>query len=124
MRTREKLVQARVSILALVKELQNISRACKVAGISRSHFYDVKEAFEKYGPEWFHLQARRRPRIPNQTPPELEQQILAMTKEYPIYSYVKIIADQLTLVGVAASPAPSAGCGSGWGLLKVYDRLV
>ncbi len=49
MSTREKLIQARISMLALADELQNISRACKVAGISRSHFYEIKEAFEKYG---------------------------------------------------------------------------
>jgi hypothetical protein len=36
MSTREKLIQARVSMLALADELQNISRACKIAGIARS----------------------------------------------------------------------------------------
>ena len=29
--------------------MQNISLACRRAGISRSHFYQIKEAFEKYG---------------------------------------------------------------------------
>ncbi len=85
--TREKPFQARVSMLALADELQKISRACKVAAISRRHVYDVKEAFEEYGREGLAPQARRRPRMPNQTPPELEQQMLAMTKEYPIYCY-------------------------------------
>ena len=42
MSTREKLIQARVSMLALADELQNISRACQVAKISRSHFYEIK----------------------------------------------------------------------------------
>jgi hypothetical protein len=31
--------------------VQNISLACKRAGISRSHFYEIKDAFEKYGPD-------------------------------------------------------------------------
>ena len=39
MSTRQKLIQARVSMLAVAHELQNISRARKVAGISRGHFY-------------------------------------------------------------------------------------
>lgn len=123
MSTREKLIQARVSMLALADELQNISRACKVAGISRSHFYDVKDAFEKYGREGLAPHPRRRPRMPNQTPPELEQSILAMTKEYPIYSYVKI-ADQLKLVGVPASASAVRGVWLRQGLLKKYDRLL
>lgn len=123
MSTREKLIQARVSMLALADELQNISRACKVAGISRSHFYEVKSAFEQYGREGLAPRARRRPRMPNQTPPELEAQILAMTREYPIYSYVKI-ADQLKLVGVPASASAVRGVWLRMGLLKKYDRLL
>jgi hypothetical protein len=46
MSTREKLIHARISMLALADELQSISRACKVAGISWSHFYEIKHAFE------------------------------------------------------------------------------
>jgi hypothetical protein len=38
MDTRENLISARVGMLALADELQNISRACQVARISRSHF--------------------------------------------------------------------------------------
>lgn len=68
MSTREKLIQARVSMLALADELQSISRACKVAGISRSHFYDIKDAFEKYGREGLAPVARRRPRTPRREP--------------------------------------------------------
>ena len=36
MSTREKLIKARLGMLALAEELQNISVACKRAGISRS----------------------------------------------------------------------------------------
>jgi transposase len=123
MSTREKLIQARVSMLALADELQNISRACKVAGISRSHFYEVKEAFEKYGRDGLAPQARRRPRMPNQTPPEIEQQILAMTREYPTYSYVKI-SDQLKLIGVPAAASAVRGVWLRQGLLTRYERLL
>lgn len=49
MDTREKLIDARIGMLALADELKNISRACQIAGISRTHFYDIKTAFEKYG---------------------------------------------------------------------------
>ncbi len=32
------------SILVLVDELKNIARACKLASLSRSYFYEVKRA--------------------------------------------------------------------------------
>jgi hypothetical protein len=70
--TREKLIKARLGPLALAEELQNVKLACQWAGISRSHFYEIKEAYEKYGAEGLAPQSRRRPRMPNQTPPELE----------------------------------------------------
>ena len=44
MSTREKLIKARLGMLALAEELQNISQACQRAGISRSHYYEIKEA--------------------------------------------------------------------------------
>jgi len=123
MSTREKLIQARVSMLALADQLQNISRACKTAGISRSHFYEIKAAFEQYGREGLAPQPRRRPRMPNQTPPELEAQILRMTQEYPTTGYVKL-ADQLKLIGVPAAASQVRGVWLRHGLLKKYDRLL
>ena len=58
-------------------------------------FAEIKDAFENYGRGGLAPQPRRRPRMPNETPPELERQILVMTREYPTYSYMKI-ADQLS----------------------------
>jgi hypothetical protein len=66
MSTKEKLIKARVGMLALAEELKNISLACKRAGISRSHFYEIKEAFEKYGPEGLVPATRRRRRLPDE----------------------------------------------------------
>lgn len=83
MSTKEKLIKARVGMLALAEELKNISLACKRAGISRSRFYEIKEAFEKYGPDSLAPATKRRPRMPNQTPPEIERRILEMTDKTP-----------------------------------------
>jgi hypothetical protein len=46
MSTREQLIKARLGMLALADELKNIARACKLAGVSRSHFYEIKRAYE------------------------------------------------------------------------------
>lgn len=123
MSTREKLIKARLGMLALAEELQNISLACKRAGISRSHFYEIKQAFEKFGPEGLAPQARRRPRMPNETPPELVRQILEMTERYPTFSYVRI-SQQLRLVGVGVSPAAVRGVWLREGLSLRHQRLL
>jgi hypothetical protein len=67
MNTRKKRISARVGMLALADGLQNISRACQVAGISRSHFSEIKTGFEKYGRDGLAPAVRRRPRMPNET---------------------------------------------------------
>lgn len=123
MDTREKLIDARIGMLALADELKNISRACQVAGISRTHFYDIKTAFEKYGRDGLAPQIRRRPRMPNETPVELVTRILDMTGEYPTYSYVRL-AQQLRLIGVPASAAQVRGVWQREGLLKRFERLL
>jgi transposase InsO family protein len=123
MDTREKLISARLSMLALADELKNISHACKVAGISRSHFYEIKDAFERYGREGLAPHPRRRPTMPNETPPELVARILEMSEQYPMFSYVRI-SEQLKLVGVPVSAAAVRGVWMREGLLKRYDRLL
>ncbi len=123
MDTREKLIAARTSMLALADELKNISRACQIAGISRTHFYEIKDAFERYGRDGLAPRERRRPRMPNETPPELVARILDMTAEYPTYSYVRV-SQQLRLIGVPASAAQIRGVWAREGLVKRFDRLL
>ncbi len=110
-------------MLALAEELQNISVACKRAGISRSHYYEIKQAFEKFGAEGLAPAARRRPRMPNQTPPELEARILEMTTQYPTYGYIRI-SGQLKLIGVGVSPAAVRAVWQRHGLTLRLQRLL
>ena len=45
----QRLIEAKISLLRLAEEWGNIQRACKVAGIARSSFYEIKRAYEKFG---------------------------------------------------------------------------
>ena len=123
MSTTEKLIKARMGMLALAEQLNNISPACRRAGISRSHYYEIKEAFEKFGAEGLAPQTRRKPRMPNQTPPELETHILDMTERYPTYSYLRI-SDQLKLIGVGVSPSTVRVVWQRHGLTLRIQRLL
>lgn len=51
MSTRETLIKARLGMVALAEELQNIRLACRRAGISRSHYHEIEEAIETFGTE-------------------------------------------------------------------------
>jgi len=89
MDTRESLSRHASACLALAEELQNISKACKVAKVSRSHYYEIKNVRDLRA-RWSAPRQRSRVRMPNQTSPELEAKILEMTEQFPTYSYIRI----------------------------------
>ena len=52
MTTQEKLIKRKLSILELAEYLKNVSQACKINGVSRQHFYDIKKAYDELEPEF------------------------------------------------------------------------
>jgi hypothetical protein len=93
MTTRDQLIRARLGILAMATELRNTAKACKLAGVSRSHFYAMKKAYALYGKEGLAPRARRKPEMPNRTPAQLEVQILLQTRKHPLISYVRLAGE-------------------------------
>ena len=61
--------------------------------------------------------------MPNQTPPELERQILEMTTQFPTYSYLRI-AGQLRLTGVGVSASAVRAVWMRHGLTLRIQRLL
>ena len=43
----KKIIKARVGVLELAKQLDNVSQACKVMGYSRDTFYRYQQAVEE-----------------------------------------------------------------------------
>jgi hypothetical protein len=57
MTTEQKLIRKKLSLIDLAEDLQNVSQARKINGVSRQHFYDIKKAFDEEGMEgliWGH----------------------------------------------------------------------
>ncbi len=51
MTTQEELIRKKQSLIELAEFLQNVSQACRINGVSRQHFYDIKKAYEEQGIE-------------------------------------------------------------------------
>lgn len=56
----------------------SVSEACRVCGIHRSTFYVWKRRAERHGLEILRPRERRRPRLPNQLSPFVEERIIAL----------------------------------------------
>tara|TARA_B100000678_G_scaffold158157_1_gene132161 strand:- start:569 stop:898 length:330 start_codon:yes stop_codon:yes gene_type:complete len=75
-----KIIKHKVGLLNLAEELGNVSRACKVRGLSRDTFYRYKSAVETGGVEALSDQTRRKPNHKNR----VEEPIELTVKDYAI----------------------------------------
>ncbi len=119
---KEQLTRAKLGILALVAELGDVTRACKVLGISRSQFYAMKRAYETSGQEALTPKIRRKPEMPNRTPVPLEHQILSKTLEYQAVSYCSLAAKMKT-EGISVTPSTIRYVWHRHGLSTRRDRI-
>jgi transposase InsO family protein len=110
MTTQEKLIKRKLNILDLAEYLKNVSEACKLNGVSRQHFYDIKKAYEEQGLEGLKERTRRKPCLKNRVAPETEDAVVEKTYDYPAYGQVRI-SNELRKEGVLIS---SGGVRSIW----------
>ncbi len=61
----------------------SVSEACRTFGVHRSTFYRWKRRIERHGLEILRPRERRRPRLPNQLSPLVEERILAFALGHP-----------------------------------------
>ncbi len=102
MTTQEELIRRKQSLLELGEYLHNISRACKIHGVSRQHFYDIRKAYEERGLEGLREKSRRKPCVKNRVAPEVEEAVLQMAYEYPAYGQARA-ANELRKKGILVS---------------------
>lgn len=110
MTTQEKLIKRKLNILDLAEYLKNVSEACKVSGVSRQHFYDIKKAYDEHGLEGLREKSRRKPCMKNRVAPEIEDAVVKKTYDYPAYGQVRL-SNELKKEGVLIS---SGGVRSIW----------
>ena len=104
MKTNHKIIQNKIGLLRLAEELGNVSRACKVMGVSRDTFYRYQELVEEGGIENLIEKTRRKPNLKNRIDEVSEEAVVAFALEYPAYGQVRA-SNELRKRGVFVSPA-------------------
>ena len=72
----------RLQLFALVAE-RGVSEACRLMGVHRSTYYRWKDQVQRSGLEMLRPRERRRPQMPNQLSPMIEQRIVAFCLGHP-----------------------------------------
>lgn len=102
MTAQERIVKNKMSLLELAEYLQNVSEACKIHGVSRQHFYDIKKAYEEQGLEGLKDKTRRKPCIKNRVAPEIEEAVIRFAYEKPAYGQLRA-SNELRKQGILVS---------------------
>jgi len=81
----EKIIKHKVGLLNLAEELGNVSKACKVMGLSRDTFYRYRTAVEDGGVEALMDKTRRKPNYKNRVDENIEEAVNAYAVEFPAH---------------------------------------
>lgn len=124
MTTEEKVIRHKISLLELAKELNNVSKACKMIGYSRQQFYEIKRNYQIHGIEGLidKIPGCKGPH-PNRVSEEIEKAIMDHSLEFPTHGPLRV-SQELSLKGIQVSSSGVRGVWSRHNLLSRYDRLL
>lgn len=120
--SKDRIVKHKLGLLNLADELSNVSKACKIMGVSRDTFYRYKEANETGGMEALFERNRRVPNLKNRVDSETEQAVIVHATDFPAHGQLRV-SNELRKQGVFVSPS---GVRSIWlrhGLANFKNRL-
>src|SRR5262245_35051492 len=104
MSTNHKIIKNKMGLLKLAEELGNVSRACKVMGMSRDTFYRYQELVAEGGMENLIEKNRRKPNLKNRIDEAIEKAVVDFAIEYPAHGQVRA-SNELRKKGVFISPS-------------------
>jgi len=99
-----RIIRNKLGLLNLAQELGNVSRACKIMGLSRDTFYRYQTAIEGGGVEALIEKTRRKPNQKNRTDEVTEAAVVAFALDNPAYGQVRA-SNELRKAGVFISPS-------------------
>src|SRR5690606_21077869 len=77
-------------LLNLAEELHNVSRACKVMGVSRDTFYRYRELANEGGVDALINKTKRVSNLKNRVDEATEQAVTEMAIEFPAYGQLRV----------------------------------
>ncbi|MCB6185152.1 IS481 family transposase [Leeia sp. TBRC 13508] len=80
------IIKHKTGLLNLAEELSNVSRACKVMGVSRDTFYRYRELVDDGGVDALIEKSRRSPNLKNRVEAAVEQAVRDYAIEFPAHS--------------------------------------
>ena len=99
-----KVIKHKVGLLNLAEELGNVSRACKVMGLSRDTFYRYRAAVEDGAVEALFDRSRRTPNYKNRVEESTEKAALAYAIDFPAHGQLRA-SNELRKQGYLFLPA-------------------
>jgi len=100
--TTDKIIKHKVGLLNLAEELGNVSKACKVMGLSRDTFYRYKSAVEEGGVDALFEQSRRKPNLKNRIDEKTEAAVIQHAIDFPAHGQART-SNELRKLGVFVS---------------------
>lgn len=98
------VIKHKIGLLNLAEELGNVSKACRIMGLSRDTFYRYQKAIEQGGVNALVDQNRRKPNIKNRTDETTEAAVVAYAVAQPAHGQVRA-SNELRKRGVFISPS-------------------
>jgi len=100
----QRVINNKLGLLNLADELSNISRACRVMGVSRDTFYRYRDAVEDGGVEALLDKSRRKPNMKNRVGEAAERAVCDWAIACPAHGQVRT-SNELRKNGVFVSPS-------------------
>nr|VFJ92163.1 MAG: Winged helix-turn helix [Candidatus Kentron sp. H]VFJ93117.1 MAG: Winged helix-turn helix [Candidatus Kentron sp. H]VFJ99978.1 MAG: Winged helix-turn helix [Candidatus Kentron sp. H] len=100
--TNDPIIKHKVGLLNPAEELQNISKACQVMGLSRETFYRYKQAVEDGGVESLLNKDRRKSNPKNRVDERTEAAVVQHAIDYPAHGQART-SNQLRKQGIFVS---------------------
>lgn len=120
--TNNPIIKHKTGLLNLAQELGNVSKACKVMGVSRDTFYRYQELVEEGGVDALINRSRRVPNRKNRVDEQVENAVTDYAIEYPAHGQTRT-SNELRKNGIFVS---ASGVRSIWlrhGLENFKKRL-
>ena len=98
----EIILHHRINLLLMARTIKNISKACRMFGVSRTVYYKYKNRYLTCGIYGLKDQKKAIPVMPNATKVKTVEKVLLVAKKYPTYGPARL-ANELGNIVCAAT---------------------